>query len=404
MTADPALASRLIDQETRYGTQDCRPLEIVCTRADGVYVWDVQGSRHMDFLAGDGAVAQGHNHTRIAAAMVEQCLRLGLTSRNLRNDRLPAFLEKLCTLAGFEQALLLSTGAEAVDAAIKAARRWGYRNRRIAPDQAEVIAFSGNDHGRTLTALSCGDNPETTQGFGPFTPGFRIVPFGDLAAARAAAGPRTCAVLVEPVQDEAGVVLPPKGFMRGLRELCDSQRLLLLADEIQCGLGRTGKLFAFEHEGIRPDGAVIGKALSGGFYPVSALLGSRALLGAFTPGSHRSTFGGSPLACAVASAALDVLVEEKLVDRSAELGAYLLERLRAMDGGKVKEVRGLGLYAGIQLRPEAGGARAVREALLQEGLICGETRPDCLRLTPPLTITREQLDWALGKLKLVLGG
>jgi ornithine--oxo-acid transaminase len=349
-------------------------------------------------------VAQGHNHTRIAAAMVEQCLRLGLTSRVLRNDRLPPLLEKLCTLSGFDQAMLANSGAEAVEAAIKAVRKWGYQQRGIAPGQAEIIVFSGNFHGRTTTIISFSDTPESTQGFGPFTPGFRILPFGDLAAVKAAVGPNTCGILVEPVQGEAGVVLPPKGFLRGLRDLCDSRRIMLIADEIQCGLGRTGKLFAFEHEGIRPDGITLGQALSGGFYPVSAFIGCADLLGVFTPGTHGSTFGGNPLACAVASAALDVLVDEKLVDRSAELGAYLLERLRAMDSRKVKEIRGIGLWAGIELRPEAGGARAICDALRQEGLLCAETRKHTIRLAPPLVISREQLDWGLARLKLVLGG
>jgi len=402
MTVDPTLPTRLIDQETRYGAGSDHPLEVICARADGAYVWDIHGARYLDCLSGYGAVNQGHNHTRIAAAMVEQCLRLCLTSRAFRNDRLPPLLEKLCTLSGFEQALLMNSGAEAVEAAIKAARKWGYTHKGIAPGQAEILAFSGNFHGRTTTIISFSDVPENAEGFGPFTPGFRILPFGDLAAVRAAAGPNTCAILVEPVQGQAGVVLPPKGFLRGLREICDSRRIMLIADEIQSGLGRTGKLFAFEHEGIRPDGITLGKSLSGGFYPVSALLGSRELLSGFTAGSHGSTYGGNPLACAVASAALDVLVDEKLVDRSAELGAYLLEQLRAMDSGLVKEVRGLGLWAGIELRPEAGGARRVCEALLREGLLCRETREHTLRLSPPLVITREQLDWAVAKLKLVL--
>ncbi|MDR3672487.1 MAG: ornithine--oxo-acid transaminase [Holophaga sp.] len=404
MTVDPSLPSRLIDQEARYGASNYRPFDMICARADGAYLWDVQGARYLDFLAGYGAVSQGHNHTRIAAAMVEQCLRLCLSSRAFRNDRLPPLLEKLCTLSGFEQALLMNSGAEAVETAIKAMRKWGYRTKGIASGQAEIIAFSGNFHGRTTTLISFSDRPETTGDFGPFTPGFRIVPYGDLAAARAAAGPNTCGILVEPVQGEAGVILPPKGFLRGLRELCDSRRIMLVADEIQSGLGRTGKLFAFEHEGIRPDGVTLGKALSGGFYPVSALLGSRELMDGFTPGTHGSTFGGNPLACAVASAALDVLVDEKLVDRSAELGAYLLEQLRAMDSGLVQEIRGLGLWAGIQLRPEAGSARSICEALLQEGLLCQESHGHTIRLSPPLIVTREQLDWALAKLKVVLEG
>jgi len=403
MTVDPTLPSRLIDQEARYGADLDHPGDLVCTRADGVYVWDVQGRRYMDFLAGYGAVAQGHNHTRIAAAMVEQCLRLCLTSRAFRNDRLPPLLEKLCGLTGFSRALLMNSGSEAVETAIKAVRRWGYRVKGVAPDRAEIIVFSGNCHGRTTTALSLSDCPERTQDFGPFTPGFRILPYGDLAAVKAALGPTTCGILVEPIQGEAGVVVPPKGFLRGLRECCDSHRIMLIADEVQSGLGRTGKLFAFEHEGIRPDGVTLGNALSGGFYPVSALLGSQELMGVFTPGGQGATFGGNPLACAVASAALDVLADEKLIDRSAELGAYLLEQLRAMESNQVKEIRGLGLWAGIELRPDACGPETVCAALLQEGLLCKETRGRTLRLSPPLVITREQLDWALGKLKLVLG-
>jgi len=392
MTADPTLSSRLIDQETRYGADIGHPFEMVCTRADGPYVWDVQGGRYMDFLAGDGAAAQGHNHTRIAAAMVEQCLRLCLPSRTLRNDRLPPLLEKLCALTGFEQALLLDSGADAVESAILAVRRWGCRHKGITPGRAEIIAFAGNFHGRTSTLA----------GLDAGTPGFRIAPFGNLTAVRAAVGPETCAILLEPVQGEAGVVVPPKGFLRGIRDLCDSRRIMLVADEIQSGLGRTGKLFAFEHEGIRPDAVTVGGALSGGFYPVSALLGSHELMDGLAPGGQGTTFGGNPLASAVASAALDVLVDEKLVDRSAELGAYFLEQLRAMDSSRVREVRGLGLWAGIELRPEAGRARALCAALLQEGLICGEAGEQTIRLSPPLTLTREQLDWALGRLKRVL--
>ncbi len=402
MTADPTLTSRLIDQQARYGAAHERTVDVVCTRADGAYVWDVQGSRYLDFSAGGGAVAQGHNHTRIAAAMVEQCLRLCL-SRTLRHDRLPPLLEKLCTLGGFDQALLMSSGTEAVETAILAMRRWGYQRKGIPPGRAGIIAFSGNGHGHTTTVAGLGGRPETTMDFGPFTPGFQIVPYGSLAAVREAAGPDTCGVLVEPVQGDGGVVAPPKGFLWGLREFCDSRRIMLVADEIHSGLGRTGKLFAFEHEGIRPDGVTLGKALSGGFYPVSALLGSHELLGVFTPGSHRSTYGGNPLACAVASAALDVLLDEKLVDRSAELGAYLLEQLRAMENSRVKEIRGLGLWVGIELRPDAGDALSVCAALRQEGLLCTAAGERTLRLCPPLTVTREQLDWALGKLKGALG-
>jgi ornithine--oxo-acid transaminase len=403
MAVDPALASRLIDQETRYGADPRPRCEVVCTRADGAHVWDVQGNRYLDCCAGEGAVNQGHTHTRIAAAMVEQCLRLGLVSRTLRNDRLPPLLEKLCTLAGFERARLLSTGAEAVELAIQAARRWGYRRKGIAPGRAEVVAFTGACHGGTTTLLSLGGRTGRGEDSGPWTPGFRIVPYGDLGAVEATLGAGTCAVLVEPVQAEAGVVLPPKGFLKGLRELCDRRRVLLIVDEIHSGLGRTGKLFAHEHEGIRPDGMTLGKALCGGFYPASAFLATGELLDLPDAPDWVSTYAGNPLACAVASAALDVLVDEKLVDRAAELGAYLLERLRALAGPRVKEVRGLGLWAGIELRPDAGSARSACAALRREGLLCDAGPAQTLRLCPPLTITREQLDWALEKLGIVLG-
>jgi len=402
MTADPSLSGRLVDQEARYGTSGAHPFELICARADGAYLWDLQGNRYLDLICAGGAVSQGHNHTRIAAAMVEQCLRLCLPARSLRNDRLPPLLEKLCTLTGFEKAMLLNSGAEAVEAAIQAARRWGYEHKGIAPGEADILVFTGNFHGRTSTLLGLSDLADANAGAGPFGPGFRTVPYGDLAAARAAVGAHTCAILVEPVQGEAGVILPPKGFLSGLRELCDRQRILLLADEVQSGLGRTGRLFAFQHEAGRPDGVVLGNALSGGFYPVSALLGTRELLEGFTPGAHGSAFWGNPLACAVASAALDVLVEEKLVDRAAELGAYFQERLRRMESGRVQAIRGLGLWAGIDLRPEACPAGQACEALRQEGLLCRETRGRTLHLVPPLVITREQLDWALERLERVL--
>jgi ornithine--oxo-acid transaminase len=397
------MPSRLIDQETRYGAATRQPWDVVCTRADGAYVWDVQGNRYLDCFAGGGAVIQGHNHTRIAAAMVEQCLRLGLPARSLRNDRLPPLLEKLCTLAGFERALLLNSGAEAVEAALRAVRKWGYRHRDIPAGRAEVIVFQGNAHGGTTALVSCCGHPECARDFAPLTPGFRLVPFGDLAAVAAAVGPATCAVLVEPVQAGPGVAVPPRGFLRGLRELCDERRILLIADEVQSGLGRTGKLFACDHEGIRPDGVVLGYGLSGGFYPVSAFLASAEIMDLPTPAGHDSTYGGNPLACAVASAALDVLVDEKLVARAAELGAYLLERLRALAGPRVKEIRGVGLWAGIELESGAGSARALCDVLLREGLLCGADGGPTLRLAPPLVISREQLDWALDKLTTVLG-
>jgi ornithine--oxo-acid transaminase len=345
-------------------------------------------------------VNQGHNHTRIAAAMVEQCLRLSLGSQTVRHARLPPYLEKLCTLTGFGAALPMNTGAEAVEVAIKAARRHAYRIKGILPGKAEILILSGNEHGQTLTLAGLTDDVEAAEDFGPFGPGFRMAAFGDLAAAGEAVGPATCAILVESIQGRAGVRFPPRGYLKGLRDLCDRNGMLLLVDEVRTGLGRTGKLFAFEHEGIRPDGAILGKSLSGGFYPASAFLASREVMDLFTPGTHRSTFAGSPLACAVATAALDVLVDERLADRSAELGAYFLARLRAMEINRVREIRGLGLWAGIELKDAS--ARQFCEALAHEGLLCHPVRESVIDLSPPLVVTREQLDWALEKLERVL--
>ena len=403
MALDPALGSRLMDQERRYGSNQYHPMEVVCTRADGIYLWDVDGNRYLDFHGAHSAVNQGHTHTRIAAAMVEQCLRLALPSHAFRDDRRPPFLEKLCTLTGFDRALLMNSGSEAVETALKAARRWGTKHKGIEPGMTEILVFTGNSHGCTTTLISLSDDPVRTEGFGPFTPGFRRVAYGELTAVQEAVGPRTCAILVEPVQGGTGLRIPPRGFLKGLRELCDRQRILLLADEVQSGLGRTGRFFAFEHEGIRPDGVVLGKALSGGFYPVSAFLATQELMAVFTPGSHPSTFGGNPLACAVASAALDVLVDEKLVDRAAELGAYFQEQLRSLESPAIQSLRGLGLWAGLDLDPEAGGARRICEALKQQGLLCMASAEHTLRLMPPLILTREQLDWGLEQLRVVLG-
>jgi len=396
-------ASHFIEQENRYGAHNYHPLDVVATRGEGVYLWDVDGNRYMDFLAAYSAVNQGHNHPRIAKAMIEQCQKLSLTSRAFRNDQFPPLLEKLCRLTGFDKALLMNSGAEAVETALKASRKWGYEIKGIPEGKAEIIVFEGNFHGRTTTIVGFSTDPSSYAGFGPFTPGFRICTYGNLEAVRDAVTANTCAILVEPVQGEGGIIVPPKGFLKGLRQLCDEQKILLITDEIQSGLGRTGKLFAFEHEGIRPDGATIGKALSGGFYPISAFLASDEVMNVFTPGIHGSTFGGNPLACAVASAALDVLMDEQLVERSAELGADLVQRIRDLQSPHIQEVRGIGLWVGIELRPEAGGARHFCEALKREGLLCKETHTHTIRLAPPLVITREQLDWAIEKLGKVLG-
>jgi ornithine--oxo-acid transaminase len=397
-------AQALIETETRYGSHNYHPLDVVCERGEGVFLWDVDGKRYMDFLASYSAVNQGHNHPRIAQALVAQAGKLALTSRAFRNDRLPGFLERLCRLTGFDKALPMNSGAEAVETAIKAARKWGYDVKGIPDPEAEIVVAEGNFHGRTTTIVGFSTDPDARDRFGPFSPGFRIVKYGDIEAARAAVTPKTCAMLIEPIQGEGGVIIPPNGYLRGLREICDRNRILLILDEIQSGLGRTGKLFAFEHEGIRPDGVTIGKALSGGFYPVSAFLARAEVMDVFTPGIHGSTFGGNPLACAVAMAALDVLIEEKLIERAAELGVHLAARLAAIRSPLVKETRCLGLWAGVELVPEAGGARRYCYALKDRGLLCKDTHVNTIRLAPPLVITREQLDWAVDQIAAVLAG
>jgi ornithine--oxo-acid transaminase len=395
-------AEALIALEERFGSHNYHPLDVVCERGEGVYLWDVEGRRYMDFLAAYSAVNQGHNHPRIAEALVAQARKLSLTSRAFRNDRLPVMLQKLCSLTGFDKALPMNSGAEAVETAIKASRKWGYDVKGIAYPEAEIVVAEGNFHGRTTTIVGFSTDPDATSRFGPFTPGFRPVPYGDAEAVRAAITHRTAAVLVEPVQGEGGVIVPPKGYLASLRRICDDNRVLLVLDEIQSGLGRTGRLFAFEHEGIRPDGVTIGKALSGGFYPVSAFLARAEVMDVFTPGIHGSTYGGNPLACAVAIAALDVLVEEKLVERAAELGEHLAARLSAIRSRLVKETRCLGLWAGVELVPEAGGARKYCHALKDRGLLCKDTHVNTIRLAPPLVITKGELDWAVDQIEAVL--
>jgi ornithine--oxo-acid transaminase len=401
MATHPSSKS-LIDLETQYGAHNYHPLDVVIERGEGVYLWDVEGKRYMDFLAAYSAVNQGHCHPRIMAALTRQAKKLALTSRAFRNDMFPPLLEKLCKLTGFDQALLMNSGAEAVETAIKAARKWGYDVKGIPYPEAEIIACEGNFHGRTTTIVGFSTDPDSTSRFGPFTPGFKTVRYGDVDAVRAAFTPRTCAVLVEPIQGEGGVIIPPRGFLVGLRELCNRERALLILDEIQSGLGRTGKMFAFEHEGIRPDGVTIGKALSGGYYPVSAFLADSRVMAVFTPGIHGSTYGGNPLACAVASEALDVLVEEGMVERAAELGGYLKLSLGQLDSPRVKEIRSIGLWAGIELHVSAGGARKYCYALKDRGMLCKDTHEHTIRLAPPLVITREQIDWAVGQLREVL--
>jgi ornithine--oxo-acid transaminase len=388
-----------IQLEEKYGAHNYHPLDVVIERAQGCWVYDVEGKKYLDCLAAYSAVNQGHCHPRILHAMLEQAHKVTLTSRAFRNDQLPLLYQELHDLTGFDMALPMNSGAEAVETAVKAARKWGHKVKGIPENHAEVIVCANNFHGRTVTIISFSTDEQYRDGFGPFTPGFKVIPYGDAAALRAAITPNTCAFLVEPIQGEAGIVIPPAGFLKEAAEVCRQNRVLLITDEIQSGLGRTGKLFAYMHEGIRPDALIIGKALSGGFYPVSAVLASKEVLGVFSPGDHGSTFGGNPLACAVARAALRVLVDEKLPERSAELGAYFLAQLQTLHSPDVKEVRGRGLWIAIELhRP----ARPYCEALKEEGILCKETHDHVIRIAPPLTITREEIDWAVERIQKVV--
>lgn len=397
-------AQELIALEEKYGAHNYHPLDVVITKASGVWVWDVEGTRYLDFLAAYSAVNQGHCHPKIVAALKAQADRVTLTSRAFRNDQLGPLCQQLSELTGFAKFLPMNSGAEGVETAIKAARKWGYTVKGVARDQAEIIAFEGNFHGRTTTIVGFSTEEQYRDGFGPFTPGFRVVPYGDLQAVAAALNENTVAVLVEPIQGEGGIIVPPPGFLKGLRELTQKHRVLLVVDEIQSGLGRTGRLFAYEHEGIRPDIVIIGKALGGGCLPISGILADDEVMGVFHPGDHGSTFGGNPLACAVARVALTVLVEEGMIENSARLGDYFLERLRGIASPYIKEVRGKGLWIGVELVPEAGGARRFCEALQKEGLLCKETHVNTIRFAPPLVITKEELDWALEKIAKVLAG
>jgi len=393
-------SQEFIALENLYGAHNYHPLDVVIEHAAGVWVYDTEGKRYLDCLAAYSALNQGHCHPKILEALLEQAGKVTLTSRAFRNDQLPLLYQDLHELTGFDMALPMNTGAEAVETAIKTARKWGYKKRGIPEGRAEIIVCANNFHGRTVTLVSCSTEPQYREGFGPFTPGFKVVPFGDARALREAIGPNTCAFLVEPIQGEAGIIIPPTGFLREAADICRRNCILLVADEIQSGLGRTGKLFAYMHEGIRPDILIIGKALGGGFYPVSAVLAARDILEVFKPGDHGSTFGGNPLACAVARAALRVIVEEELTERSAELGAYFLDRLRSLRSPPLQEVRGKGLWIGIELRVPA---RPYCEALKDEGILCKETHDKVIRIAPPLTIRREEIDWAFEHLQRALG-
>jgi len=395
----PYCTQDLIDLEDEFGTHNYHPLDVVIERAEGVWVYDVEGKRYLDCLAAYSAVNQGHCHPRILRTLQEQACKITLSSRAFRNEQLPLFCKELCELTGFDKVLPMNSGAEAVESAIKTARKWGYKVKGIPDGQAEIIVCAGNFHGRTLTIVSLSSEEQYRDGFGPFTPGFKIIPYGDIQALRDAITPNTCAFLVEPIQGEAGIVIPPTGYLRQAAELCKQNNALLMLDEIQSGLGRTGKLFAYMYEGIVPDVLIVGKALAGGFYPVSAVLASKEILGVFHPGDHGSTFGGNPLGCAVARTAMRVLIDEKLVERSAELGAYFLARLQTIQSPAIKEVRGRGLWIGIELDRMA---RPYCEALIEEGILCKETHDRVIRIAPPLVITREEIDWAFERIAKVL--
>jgi ornithine--oxo-acid transaminase len=391
-----------IELERRYSAPNYDPLPVVVQRAEGVWVHDVEGRRYLDCLAAYSAVNQGHCHPRIVAALKEQVARATLTSRAFFNDQLGPFCRELATLLGYDKVLPMNTGAEAVETAIKAARRFGYRSKGIASDRAEILVFDGNFHGRTTTIVGFSSEPAYRDGFGPFAPGFRRLPYGDADAVAQAMHRDVCAVLVEPIQGEAGVVVPPAGFLRRVREITAQHGALLVCDEIQSGLGRTGRMLCSDHDGVRPDVVVLGKALSGGVVPVSAVVADRAVLDLFEPGSHGSTYGGNPLGCAVARAALAVLVDERLCENAAALGDHALQRLRAVRSPHVAEVRGRGLWIGIELHASAGGARPFCERLRDEGLLCKETHDHVIRFAPPLCITKKELDWALERLERVL--
>lgn len=395
-------SEELVTLEDQFNAKNYKPLDVVLERGEGIWVWDVDGNRYLDFLSAYSAVNQGHCHPRILNAMIEQAQKLPLTSRAFRNDQLPYLVQELCELTGYEKVLPMNSGAEAVETALKLARKWGYTVKGVEADRAEIITCSGNFHGRTISIISFSPEEQYKAGFGPLTPGFLQIPYGDADALEKTITPNTVAFLVEPIQGEGGVIIPPEGYLKRVRELCDEHNVLLIADEIQSGLGRTGRLFATHWEGIRADMVTIGKALSGGFYPVSAVLADAEVMDVFKPGDHGSTFGGNPLGAAVAREALAVLVDEGLIENAEEMGDYLMGQLVRLESAYIKEVRGRGLLIGVELHPSAGGARRFCEALKERGLLCKETHDHVIRFAPPLTIAKEDIDWAMGHIESVL--
>jgi ornithine--oxo-acid transaminase len=387
--------------EDRYGAHNYHPLDVVITKAKGIWAWDVDGKQYMDFLSSYSAVNQGHCHPRIVKALLTQAKRLTVTSRAFRNDQWPLLAKELCRMTGYEMVLPMNSGAEAVETALKTARKWAYQKKGIAQDQAEIIACRNNFHGRTIAVISFSTEPLYRRDFGPFAPGFIVIPYDDLGALEKAITPNTAAFLVEPYQAEGGILIPSEGYLRKAKEICEKNRVLFIADEIQTGLGRTGKLFAYEHEGIKPDIVIIGKSLGGGCYPISAALSSREILGVFKAGEHGSTFGGNPLACAVAREALRVIKEEKLAKNADTQGKYFLNKLKGLKSKHIQDVRGKGLLIGIELKRDAGGARRFCEALKDAGLLCKETHEFVLRFAPPLIIQKADLDWAFERIQSV---
>ena len=395
--------SERIDLEARYCAQNYHPLPVVLTRAQGAYVWDEAGKKYLDKMSAYSAVSHGHGHERLVRLVQQQVARLNIVSRAFYTDKLGPFLEKACTLTGQDMALPMNTGAEAVETAIKAARKWAYTVKGVAHDKAEIIACSGNFHGRTIAIVAMSDEPQYQEGFGPFPAGFKLVEYGNIESLAAAINENTAAFLVEPIQGEGGIIVPPAGYLKAAAELCRKHNVLLIADEIQTGLGRTGKLLACEHEGVKPDGLILGKALGGGILPVSMFLARRDVMNVFTPGDHGSTFGGNPLAAAVGLEALNILVEEDLPARSAAMGDYLTNELRKIDTPLIREIRGRGLFIGIETNPALCSARAICEALMERGLLSKETHATVVRLAPPLIISHAEIDWALIQIREVLG-
>ena len=393
-----------IQLEEEFGAHNYKPLDVVLTRGEGLWVWDVEGNKYMDCLSAYSAVNQGHCHPKIVQTMIEQAQKLTLTSRAFRNDQLGPLYKELCELTRSHKVLPMNSGAEAVETVIKAVRKWGYKVKGVPHDKAEIIVCENNFHGRTIAIIGFSTESQYRDGFGPFPQGFKTVPFGNAAAIEQAITPHTVGVLLEPIQGEAGVIIPPFGFLKDVKAICEKNDIVLILDEIQTGLGRTGKLLAEEHEDIEADVTLIGKALSGGFYPISAVLSNKEVLGVFMPGDHGSTFGGNPLACAVARTALKVLVEENMIENSRVMGEYFLSQLKTIQSPFIKEIRGKGLLIGVELLPKAGGARRFCEDLKTKGLLCKETHENVIRFAPPLVITKEEIDWAMDRIESILRG